>query len=375
MSTEKDVLRRSDGGHEKVKANRRNRYRMARIDDGDWPGWMRKIRMFSGALYESGRKNAAYDATGLLRSLAPCETGNIGLITWNLIARPPQREMYLYDGSDGRFREMKLSHQAERVACMTQDGFPVIQCFEESGVGVRYLLCLNVDGSERWSFKPELSMDQFIQTFPTAPEGEMILLLKNMQSRNTALLRIDREDGRLLSQTAFDETEFVTHAEWMEQMNCFVLYSLGRNELWIYDKNMQPLRQIALGKKLMRFDYAARYTGCLAVKIDLEQNMNVVNLITGGMRSIQLEVPAYFPWYMEDGRIIAQSKSGKTVIFFDETGKVISRNRFANPVQRIFEEAGRIYFVTCFQYEDAIVRDVSEVIDSVEVWRAEEPRR
>lgn len=373
MSTEKNALQRPDSGREKAGA--KNRYRMTQLDAADWPGWMRNIRAFSACLYENGRKNAAYDATGLLRSAGPCESGSIGLITWNLIVRPPRREMYLYDGSDGSIREIALSHEAERVLCLTKEGFPVIQCFGESGRGVRYLLCLNADGSERWSFQPELTKNQHIRVFPTAPGGELMLLLEDMQGMDTVLLRIDREKGYLLSRTAFDQNEFVTHAEWMEQMHCFVLYSLGRNELWVYDESMQPLRQIALGEKLMRFDYAAQYTGCLAVQTSPEQNLNVVNLITGGMRSIHPEAPAYCSRYMEDGRIVALSKSGRTVIFFDETGKVISRNRFANPVQRMFEEDGRIYFVTLFQYEDAIVRDVSEVIDSVGVWLAEEQGR
>jgi len=280
----------------------------------------------------------------------------------------------LLDLSNGRLHELPIEVKAHYVACMTGDGFPVLECFGADEVGIKVLLCLNEDGSERWAFRPALSPGQALRICSPAPEGEIMLLADDMQGRSAKIIRISREEGRMLKEKAFSEAEFVTHAAWMETLKSFALYSLGKNELLLYDENMEPVRRIPLGDKLLRFDYAAQYAGHLAIKSDLEQNLIIVNLITSEIRKIHLEIPAHSPRYMENGQIVALSESRKTAVFFDETGKVVSRNRFKNPIQRIYEEKENVYVLTCLQYEDAIGRDVNTVIDSVEVWQAEAGR-
>lgn len=359
---------------EQTGGKRPNRYKMTLLARKNWPEWTQKIMAFSEALRQNGKRYAAYDATKLLQAWQPDESEKIGMVSWNLEKGNNQQMMYLFEASDGKVCETALSEIAEHIVCMTQEGLPILQCFGEDGHGIKSLICLDEEGGERWSFRPALSSGQMISVFPTAPEDEILLLVSNVQDGSAQVCRLSKEDGQIHIKKEFGAADFVTHVVWMEEMKCFALYSLGRNELWICDEYMEMVRCIRLGEKLLRLDYTTQYTGHLAIKSGLEQELNIVNLLSEEIRKIHLENPAHFLKYMEDGTIIAQSASGKTVIFFDENGKVISRHRFKNPIQRISQENGRAYIVTCFGYEDAIVRDVNEVMDSVQVWRVEENR-
>ncbi|MBR6029144.1 MAG: hypothetical protein IKP40_08630 [Clostridia bacterium] len=324
---------------------RQNRFRAEPLAEADWPA---SSRIRKHLIDRLRGKASIFSLFDLLHDVAEQRLSQPGqpcrILLPMYICREDEESYQGYnyvlvtDGHEASAYAFPFSiHQPLMV---NDGGFLICE-----SLGLNSVACYDTQGNAQWTFAPEMAHPQQLHFVQTTP-GELVFRCAHGKKTPSRLWRLSPEDGRILNERALPEGQNPHDLRWLEEMGCFAYYQIESNSLMLLNRDFSDQKLIPLGEKRLRFDVSF-YSGHCGYLNDGDAALIELDLLTGNMRKIQLETPAYVNRMFPGGVFSGGSEErGNVHYLFDREGRVLLRQSFKGALLGLWEENGRIYAAT-----------------------------
>lgn len=265
---------------------------------------------------------------------------------------------------ENRLTDIQPEIKCGPVLCLDGE-YPVVACFR-GNIGYDSVACLNLDGSIRWRFAPELPPDGRIDICAARKTGEL-LVFTFMCGKNTTLWRLSTKDGSILTHCELPDWEDLRElCHWKDQ--AYIFYSVKRRAFFVLNGDLHVVREISVGNDRQRYDYYAHYAGTRVLKQDISTgDLLSFDLESGTRQRIHTELPGHFLAVFPDGRIASTNGTGRMLMLHSSDGELLARLRLKGSAAKFIHQEDETLLVEI--HLDAPADAAPEEL--IRVWRIE----
>ena len=351
-----DTTLRAIKARESALRKRPNQFVLTELKREDWPEELRESWDMGELVQARYPYGLGFPVQGPYHPGALFGSPHIGYTSGNREGR--QSRFMVYDSGIGQFREWgPFSLPPVRLLWKTKRGELVLLFHrlltvsngERSWVvvsGTGSVRCVLPDGSERWSFEPELGERNL--TYAHSSQEGILTLYAVQETRNAIssaaqIWRMDGETGEILCSRKLPETERLKTLCYVPAMDAFLYVNGEKKELVLLDT---ALREIARWGGFRGHDQFQdlQIGGFFFWEQQYwdHRSLDLYDLRDGARRNIPLEIPAFVWTALSDGRILGTNEKGSALTVFDREGKVAARFSLPGTLCSIQAEAERV---------------------------------
>ncbi|MBE5767891.1 MAG: hypothetical protein E7335_12205 [Clostridiales bacterium] len=244
--------------------------------------------------------------------------------------------------AENRLTDIQPEIKCGPVLCLDGE-YPVAACFR-GNIGYDSIACLNLDGSIRWRFAPELPPDGRIDICAARKTGEL-LVFTFMCGENTTLWRISTRNGSVLTRCELPGWEDLRElCLWKDQS--YIFYSVKRRAFFVLNEDLLVTREISAGEDRQRYDYYTHYAGTRVLKQDISTgDLLSFDLDSGARQRIHTELPGHFFEVFPDGCIASTNGTGHMLMLHSFDGELLARLHLKGSVAKFIHQEGETLLV------------------------------
>lgn len=308
----------------------KNRIELFEVQKNGWPEYARTC----AELAEMVTKQESFLYCDLMmepvnrRFEIPHQPYRVAGFKWN---RTRGKEMFLYNSRTKQLRRFETETGYERVVWVTPEEEPVVFAFGDQSGMMNRVLCLNADGSVKWTFA-QADEDGSIYAHHVSENGILTMTVCSIQGSCDRIWRIDLLSGRVLCEGRLPLHAGTGGLLYAELTDRWVCTDVAGNALILLDADLRETDRITfedmpVNVNAFRTGFCRYAEGVLWSAYPDGGKLYGIDLRNRQLKSVELNTPrviidAVFP----DGMMMGISSYSRHISFFDETGQLISRN-------------------------------------------------